>query len=47
MAGKVVNIKICGSHQHYFGLSSLSSKNRHYAYTHLSGKLMRDPGSYF
>ena len=33
MAGKVVNIKVCGSHQHHLGLTANSSEVRHYAYT--------------
>lgn len=33
MAGKVVNIKVFGSHQHHLGLIEISSEIRHYAYT--------------
>jgi len=33
MAGKVVNIKVRGSHQHHLGLIARSSEVRHYAYT--------------
>ena len=33
MAGKAVNIKACGSHQHHLGLIAKSSEIRHYAYT--------------
>ena len=36
MAGKVVNIKICGTHQHHLGLIAKSSEVRHYAYTQRS-----------
>ncbi len=33
MAGKVVNVKLCGSHQHHLGLIARNSEIRHYAYT--------------
>lgn len=33
MAEKLVNIKVCGSHQHHLGLMQISSEVRHYAYT--------------
>jgi hypothetical protein len=33
MAGKVVNIKVCDSHQHHLGLIASNSVIRHYAYT--------------
>ncbi len=33
MAGKVVNIKVCGSHQLNLGLIENNSEVRHYAYT--------------
>lgn len=34
MAGKVVNIKVCGSHQLYHGLIAYCPVIRHYSYTH-------------
>ena len=42
MAGKVVDIKVCGSHQHLLGLIAKSSEIRHYTYTKRSIKNKKD-----